>query len=298
MAARNAPSDQAATYREEGVSYELLDSGDGRKLERVAGVLMDRQAPQAAWRRRRKRLWSEVDGRHVRSEAGGGHWEWRRDPPRRWTVATAGLTMLLKATPFGHLGLFPEQRDQWSWLAEQTRSLAARLTREPNVLNLFAYTGGSTLTAATAGASVTHVDAARGVVDWAKENASINELVRAPIRWIVDDCARFANRELRRGRRYEGVILDPPTFGRGTRGEVWKIEEDLRPLLRTLAKLLAPSGFLLLSAHTPGFTPTVLENVARDFFEIVGGEGGEMVVPHAEDDRLLPSGAFFRATVA
>ncbi|MCA9321406.1 MAG: class I SAM-dependent methyltransferase, partial [Planctomycetes bacterium] len=206
------------------MTYQLLDSGHGRKLERLGPVVVDRQAPGAFWRPRLDRQdWDRSNGVHHRSNQGGGHWEWKQSAPAPWTIEHGTLKFQVKPTPFGHMGLFPEQVGQWHWLGESIDAFCRSKGRAPALLNLFAYTGGSTLAAARAGAEVTHVDAARGVVDWARVNAELNDLGNAPVRWIVDDCSRYLERELRRKKRYDGVILDPPTFGRGVRGETWKI---------------------------------------------------------------------------
>ena len=277
--------------------YELLDCGEGRKLERLGKWLLDRQAPQAVWSKRHPDLWRKADGHHVRKTTGGGRWEWRRKPPEEWRIHHAGLDFVLKPTPFGHMGLFAEQGEQWTWLRRVIPEIAGRLGRPPKLLNLFAYSGGSTLAGAQAGAEMTHVDAARGIVTWARENAEINDLTTAPIRWIVEDCLRYLNRECKRAHRYDGVILDPPSFGRGAKGEVFKIEEHLAPLLTTLRELVgARPSLLLLSGHTPGYTPLALGNVVREHFDIDSSdlELGEMVIREVEGDRVLPSGAFAR----
>ncbi|MCB9831193.1 MAG: class I SAM-dependent methyltransferase [Planctomycetes bacterium] len=279
------------------MSYRLLDSGHGRKLEDLDGVVVDRQAPSAIWSPRlERRHWERAQGRHVRSDRGGGHWEWLGREPSSWSVSCGPNRMILKPTPFGHIGLFAEQAEQWLWVEESCRALATRLGRAPEVLNLFAYTGGSSIAAARGGAQVTHVDAARGVVDWAVANARENGLEGAPVRWLVDDAAGFCARELRRGRGYDGIILDPPSFGRGKKGELWKIEDHLVPLLADLARLCAGKpGFLLLSCHSPGYTPIALEQLADDHFERQGQEigSGEMWIPE-EGGRRLPSGFYSR----
>jgi 23S rRNA (cytosine1962-C5)-methyltransferase len=277
--------------------YRLLDSGFGRKLERIGPYLLDRQAPSAVWRPAlSKRDWREAQGQHVRSDRGGGHWEWRIPEPEPWVIEHAGVALGLKPTPFGHLGIFAEHAITWNWLREKVRAIESRLGRPAKVLNLFAYTGGSSLAAAQAGAHVTHVDAARGVVDWARRNAEHNQLHESPIRWIVDDARKFTSRALKRGDFYDGIILDPPSFGRGKKGEVWKIEDDLHDLLDTIYALLQPSpGFLLFSCHTPGYTPIALENLLSERFAELGLEmsSGELTVPE-EAGRRLPAGTYCR----
>jgi 23S rRNA (cytosine1962-C5)-methyltransferase len=266
--------------------YQLLDSGDGEKLERFGEVILRRKVPNALWSRSLPAsAWDESDAVHIGSGDKEGRWECRRPLPDHWWVGYAGLTLLLRPNPFGHLGLFPEQADNWRWLR-------GHVGRETRVLHLFAYTGGSTLAAALAGGRVTHVDAVRGVVNWAAENAKAAGL--STIRWIVDDAAAFAARELRRDQRYDAIVLDPPTFGRGPRGQLWKIEDDLPALLRTCRRLLSdtPTVFLL-SAHTPGLSPLALGNLLNDHLAGLPGEVecGEMVVP---GPRPLPSGVFAR----
>jgi 23S rRNA (cytosine1962-C5)-methyltransferase len=266
--------------------YQLLDSGDGEKLERFGEMILRRKVPSALWSRSlAPSIWDEYHALHIGSGENEGRWECRLPLPDHWWVRYAGLNFLLRPNPFGHLGLFPEQADNWQWLRVHVRPAS-------RVLNLFAYTGGSSLAAATAGGRVTHVDAVRGVVAWAAENAKAVDLTT--IRWIVDDAAAFAARELRRGRRYDTIVVDPPTFGRGPKGQLWKIEDHLPTLMRTCRRLLSDNPDLfLLSAHTPGLSPLVLENLLREHVGDLPGEieSGEMVVP---GPRPLPSGVFAR----
>lgn len=279
------------------MSYALLDSGHGRKLERVGPYLLDRQAAQAHWRPRLgSDEWKRADAVHVRSDTGGGHWEERRKLPERWEVELEGVRAHVKLTPFGHLGLFAEHAGHWPWL-RRTLGAAVRARGSVEVLNLFAYTGGPSVACAQAGARVTHVDAARGIVDWARENAALNGLAEAPIRWIVEDCAAFLQREQRRGRRYDGLILDPPSFGRGARGQVFKIEDDLEALLDLCVELLCPNpACVLFTCHTPGFSPLVLENLLAERFGrgTLAAESGEMAIGEAEGGRRLPAGSYSR----
>ncbi len=278
--------------------YRLLDSGHGRKLEQLGDVIVERQAPTAIWSPLLDRkAWGRSQGVHHRSDKGGGHWEWKKQPPASWEVHLGVNKMVVKPTPFGHVGLFAEQEEQWHWIAEAVTAFIARENRPPEVLNLFAYTGGSTLAAARAGAKVTHVDAAKGVVDWARKNATVNDLDGAPVRWMVDDCSAFVAREVRRERHYDGLILDPPTFGRGKKNEVWTIDNNLGPLLSGLRKLsFSQLDFLLLSCHSPGYTPLALKQLADDHFgdKFEEFDGGEMTVPQDEGHRRLPSGFFTR----
>lgn len=278
------------------MSYEILDSGDGRKLERIGDFRVDRQAPQALWKRRLPASeWARVDGKHVRSEKGGGHWQWKRTPPESFDIEFGGLRLEIKPTPFGHVGFFAEQAAQWQWLRATVESLKASGIEKPRLLNLFAYTGGSSLSPAQAGAAVTHVDAAHGIVDWARSNARLNRMESAEIRWIVDDCRRFVEREVRREAKYDGIILDPPSFGRGAKQEIWKIEDDLPPLLDLSTRLTGKSPkCLLFSCHTEGYTPSALPRILGDHFRLDDrAESGEMTATEA-DGRLIPSGFFLR----
>lgn len=250
------------------MSYALLDSGDGRKLEQFGKVILDRPAPTALWR-------PSIDWKKDATFE-DKKWELHSKIPQSWTVTVEGIHFMLKRTDFGHLGIFPEQAEQWRWLQQNGKG---------RILNLFAYSGGSSFACP---GEVTHLDAARGMVEWAKENAQLNN--RQDIRWIVDDVRKFVKRELKRGARYDGIILDPPTFGRGKSLEVFKIERDLVPLLDAFVEF-QPS-FILLSCHTPGYTPVILSNLLRERFgnQI---EAGEMLLPGRFD---LPSGAFARWT--
>ena len=280
------------------MSYRLLDSGFGRKLEEIGPYRIDRQAPQAVWRPLLAETeWKKAIGRHVRSEKGGGHWQWRAEVPESWACEYGGLSLFLKPTPFGHLGLFAEQAEQWEWLRGAARAAETRQGHAAKILNLFAYTGGASLAAAQGGAQVTHVDAAKGIVDWAQKNGARNRLTT--VRWIVDDCLAFCRREVKRGNRYDGVILDPPSFGRGAKGEVWTIERDLPPLLDEIALLVGKSPALLLfSCHSAGYTPLALPNLLGQFFDLAGLEHqeGEMSIPEEGSARRLPSGFFLRAS--
>ena len=271
--------------------YELLDSGNGAKLERFGEVVLARPCAQAVWQPQRPARWKSADATFDRED--GNRWHGRNRLPQEWVIDVDGTRFRLSGTDFGHLGIFPEQRAQWTWIRE-TVAAAGRPVR---MLNLFAYSGGSTLAAARGGAEVCHLDASKGMVQWARANAALNGLESHPIRWIVDDAHKFLNREIRRGRRYDGIILDPPTYGRGGNGETYKIERDLTETLRLCRALLSDSPlFLLLSAHTPGHTPIVLGNVLTQALRGLGGAvtSGEMVLSGAPDVFLLPSGAYAR----
>jgi 23S rRNA (cytosine1962-C5)-methyltransferase len=277
-------------------SYELLDSGDARKLERFGPFVLARPCAQAVWRPRLDApAWAAAHASFAREE--GMRWFARIGLPDAWNVEVDGLRFELRRTDFGHVGLFPEQRALWRWIGERLRTAAERRPGPVSLLNLFAYSGGSTLAAAKAGAAVCHVDASKGMVSWASANAKLNGLAEAPVRWIVDDARKFLSREVKRSRRYEAIVLDPPTFGRGAKGEVYKIDEGLRETLDACAALLADDpAFLLLSSHTPGFTPVVLANLLGQTTAGRQGriESGEMLLGGERDVLSLPSGAWAR----
>ena len=269
--------------------YQLLDAGDQLKLERLGPYRVIRQAAQAFWPKNLPpNIWREVDAVHHRSTSGGGHWEFLRKLPASWQIRCGELVFKVKLTDFGHIGLFPEQRENWSWIRQQCGDGG------PRVLNLFGYSGGSTLAAALAGAQVTHVDASKGVVTWARENLRLNGGEDLPVRWIVEDVAKYINREQTRGSTYQGLILDPPTYGRGPKGQTWRIETDLIPLLHGLKSLMERPRFVLLSCHTPGYSPICLKNILYSVFGFppVEMKAGEMVVPIGESP--LPSGTHVR----
>lgn len=278
--------------------YELLDSGRGQKLERFGLVTLARPCAQAMWRPQLPDArWRQADASFFR-DGQKTRWSGRERLPERWTIRVDGLVFRLGSTDFGHLGIFPEQRDQWRAIRESVAAFARRQHRPARVMNLFAYSGGSTLAAAHAGAEVCHVDASKGMVDWARDNAALNNLAGAPIRWIVDDVGKFLEREHRRDRRYDFVILDPPSYGRGAKGEIFKIEDDLPRLLHTIRLLLSdePLG-VLLSCHTPELTPIALSHLLTQEFSGLGGtiEHGEMVLCGPRDRVLpVPSGSFAR----
>ena len=235
--------------------YEVIDTSGGEKLERWGKYTLVRPDPQVIWNTpRTDRRWRSYDGRYARSASGGGKWSENR-LPEHWQVGYGGLTFQVKPMNFKHTGIFPEQAVNWDFEMEKIRGAG----RHVSVLNLFAYTGGATLAAAAAGASVCHVDAARGMVAWARENAKASGLAEAPIRWIVDDCAKFVEREIKRGRRYDAIIMDPPSYGRGPSGEIWKLEKDLYPFLELVVGVLSEDPlFVLINSYTTGLAPSVL----------------------------------------
>ena len=248
----------------DSAQYELLDFGRGRKLERFGGIIVNRPSPAAESAAcSQPQLWQTADASYQRAGGERGVWQYRSDSPERWSIRLGQLMLELRLTEAGQVGLFPEQSDNWRWIAEQVRGSTEPTARR--ILNLFAYTGASTLAAAAAGAQVVHVDAARTSVAWARRNAELSGLADLPIRWIVEDVRKFVQRELKRGNRYDAVILDPPTYGHGPRGEAWKFDEHLPALLAACGELLAEQGqFLLLTCHAPGVEPRDLEVLLRD----------------------------------
>lgn len=271
--------------------YEVLDTGNGEKLERWGDYLLVRPDPQVIWNSpRRHPGWSKKNGHYHRSSKGGGEWEFF-NLPQEWSIHYRDLTFRLKPFSFKHTGLFPEQAVNWDWFSGIIRSSKRPL----KVLNLFAYTGGATLSAAKAGANVTHVDASKGMVSWAKENAAASGLSDAPIRWLVDDCVKFVEREIRRGNTYDGIIMDPPSYGRGPKGEIWKIEESIFPFVKLCSQLLSKDArFFLINSYTTGLQPAVLSYMMQlTITPILGGrvEADEIGLPVAENGLILPCGA-------
>ncbi len=269
--------------------YELLDSGDGRKLERFGRYVLARPCSQALWRPALPEAdWLKADASFDRED--GNRWHGRTNLPAAWSIETAGIRFNLGGTDFGHLGIFPEQRAQWKWIREMVQGAG----RPVRVLNLFAYSGGSTLAAALGGAEVCHLDASKGMVEWARGNAALNGLSDRPIRWIVDDAHKFMKREIRRGRAYEAIVLDPPTFGRGAGGDMYKSVRDLKETLELVKTLLSDKPlFVLFSSHTPGLSPIVSDNILKQLFPAARTESGEMLL---EGSSLpCPSGIYCRA---
>ena len=269
--------------------YELLDSGDGKKLERFGSVVLERPCAQAVWKPRFPERWSEASARFDR--VGGLNWEGREKLADAWNVEIAGVVMKLSTTDFGHLGVFPETRALWRWIRETLSMQAEQKGRELSFLNLFAYSGGATLAAAQAGAKCCHLDASKGMVEWARENAALNNLDAAPIRWIVDDVIKFLRREVKRGNRYDAILLDPPSFGRGKKGELYKIEDQLIITLDLVHEVLSDDpAFVLLTSHTPGFSPIVLRNLLEQYHDAGTYECGEMLLTGKPGVNELPNG--------
>lgn len=275
--------------------YALLDSGHGRKLERFGKVTLDRPCAQAVWSPARPQIWKQADASFTRKD--GLQWKGREQLPDVWHATVNDIKMKLSTTDFGHLGVFPETREMWDWITK-TLSAEAPKRKEPlKFLNLFAYSGGATLAGAKGGAHCCHVDASKGMVQWARENAGLNGLTDHPIRWIVDDCNKFLQREIKRGNRYDGILLDPPSFGRGKGGELYKIEQALLDTLKLVKGVLSDKpSFVYLTSHTPGFTPIVLNNLLRQL--ISGGkvENGEMLLTGEAEALPVPSGTWARWT--
>ena len=238
--------------------YEVIDTGDGEKLERWKNIILRRPDPQAIWPKQKPELWGKADAWYHRSTKGGGEWEFFKKLPERWSVKYGELEFYVRPTGFKHTGLFPEQAVNWDWMA----GLIKNANRPIKVLNLFGYTGGATCACAAAGAHVTHVDAAKGMVQWAGENRKLSELDEKSVRWIIDDALKFVQREERRGNRYQGILMDPPSYGRGPGGEVWKLENELFVLVQACEKVLAEDAlFMLINSYTTGLQPAVLNNM-------------------------------------
>ncbi|MFU8847918.1 MAG: class I SAM-dependent methyltransferase [Opitutales bacterium] len=273
--------------------YELLDSGHGRKLERFGKVVLDRPCAQAVWAPQNPKLWKQADAFFTRKQ--GLEWRGRDQLPESWIAAVNGIKMKLSTTDFGHLGVFPETRAMWDWITETLQAEVPQRKEPLHFLNLFAYSGGATMAGAKGGAHCCHVDASKGMVQWARENAKLNELEDHPIRWIVDDVNKFLQREIRRGRRYDAILLDPPSFGRGKGGELYKIEQALLETLDLVKGVLSEKPcFVYLTSHTPGFSPIVLKNLIQQFFQKGQFECGEMLLTGGADAYPVPSGTWAR----
>ena len=274
--------------------YEVIDTSAGEKLERWGDYLLVRPDPQVIWNTPKEHSgWRKKNGHYHRSSKGGGEWEFFHLPDE-WSIRYGELTFHLKPFSFKHTGLFPEQAANWDWFSSIIKK-AVKSGRPVKVLNLFAYTGGATVAAAKAGASVTHVDASKGMVTWAKENAVSSGLGNAPIRWLVDDCVKFVEREIRRGNTYDAIIMDPPSYGRGPKGEIWKIEESIFPCLELTARILSKDAlFFLINSYTTGLQPAVLSYMLQTV--IVPQAGGtvqadEIGLPVSTNGLILPCGA-------
>ncbi len=271
--------------------YEVIDTSCGEKLERWGDYILIRPDPQVIWNTKKKAAgWKKHNGHYHRSSKGGGRWE-VFNLPEVWQISYKNLKFNLQPFKFKHTGLFPEQAVNWEWAGDKIKNSG----RKVNVLNLFAYTGGATLSAAAAGASVTHVDASKGMVTWAKENLEASGLSGAPVRWIVDDCVKFVEREIRRGKKYDAIIMDPPSYGRGPKGEIWKIEESIHHFLKICVNLLSDDPlFILINSYTTGLQPAVLSYMLN--LEVAKKHGGkteaqEIGLPVSSNGLVLPCGA-------
>lgn len=278
--------------------YEVIDCSKGEKLERWGDYLLVRPDPQVIWDTPKKEKgWRKMNGHYHRSSKGGGEWEFFQ-LPKEWTIQYSlpinkKLTFHLKPFSFKHTGLFPEQAANWNWFSQLIADAVSK-GRQVKVLNLFAYTGGATLAAAVAGASVTHVDASKGMVTWAKENAISSGLKDAPIRWLVDDCVKFVEREIRRGNHYDAIIMDPPSYGRGPKGEIWKIEESVYPLIQLCSQILTDNPlFFLINSYTTGLQPAVLSYMISTVLGTANGTvtASEIGLPVSSNGLVLPCGA-------
>lgn len=275
--------------------YELLDCADGEKLERWGDIILRRPDPQVIWKEKSNpSLWDKADAHYHRSRSGGGEWEFYKKLPDGWQISYRDLTFNVKPTGFKHTGLFPEQAANWDFIQENIKNAK----REIKVLNLFAYTGGATLAAADAGASVCHVDAAKGMVTWAKDNATLSNLREKPVRYIVDDVIKFVQREHRRGNKYDAIIMDPPSYGRGPNGEVWKLENELYGLISSCIDILSDDPlFMIVNSYTSGVSSTIISNlisltVKKKFGGIVTND--EIAIPIKASELYLPCGAATR----
>ena len=270
--------------------YQVIDCSEGEKLERWGDYILLRPDPQVIWDTPKiLPEWGQLNGHYHRSQKGGGEWEFF-SLPKQWQISYEDLTFNLKPFSFKHTGLFPEQATNWDWLSKKIKDA----NRQVKVLNLFAYTGGATLAAAAAGASVTHVDASKGMVAWAKENAISSGLRDSPIRWLVDDCVKFVEREIRRGNTYDAIIMDPPSYGRGPKGEIWKIEDHIHPFIKLCTKLLSEQPlFFLINSYTTGLAPAILSYMLATELKPWKGkvESGEIGLPVESSGLILPSGA-------
>ena len=272
--------------------YELLDCSCGERLERWGDVILIRPDPQIIWETEKKHpLWKQAHARYLRSQTGGGKWQVYKNHPDVWEIGYRSLRFRIKPMGFKHTGVFPEQAVNWDFVSRKIKQSA----RQPNVLNLFAYTGGATLACLEAGAKVCHVDASKGMVQWAKENAQASGLSERPVRWLVDDCIKFVQKEQRRGNRYDGFIMDPPSYGRGPGGEVWKLEEQLYSLVELCASILSDDAqFFILNSYTTGLSPAVMEYLLGAVLTPrFGGKAtsDEIGLPVTQTGLVLPCGS-------
>lgn len=273
--------------------YEILDMANGEKLEKWKDVILVRPDPQIIWKSKSfPERWKNVNARYIRSSTGGGNWDFNKKVPANWQVKYNELIFNIKPMGFKHTGLFPEQAVNWDWMINKIQ----HANRDIKVLNLFAYTGGATVACSYAGASVCHVDSSKGMVTWAKENITSSGLQNNPVRYIIDDVVKFVSREIRRGNKYDAIIMDPPSYGRGTNGEVWKFEENISDLVELCTKVLSDRPlFFLINSYTTGISSTVLENILRLNIKAKGKlSSGELGLPMKDSNLVLPCGIFSR----
>ena len=271
--------------------YEILDMANGEKLERWGNVVLIRPDPQIIWKNKSfPEKWNKANARYNRSSSGGGAWKYNSKVPENWQIKYKDLVFNIKPMGFKHTGLFPEQAVNWDWMISKIQNAK----REIKVLNLFAYTGGATVACSYAGASVCHVDSSKGMTTWAKENIGASGLKDRPVRFIVDDVVKFVNREIRRGNKYDGIIMDPPSYGRGTNGEVWKFEDNISDLVELCSKVLSDKPlFFLINSYTTGISSTVLENILRLNIKKDGKfSNGEIGLPMTNSKLILPCGIY------
>ena len=276
---------------EDWKDYECIDTASGEKLERWGDIILCRPDPQVIWDRKTNAgVWKTADAHYHRSSSGGGKWEYKKSIPDQWTVSYKDLTFNIKPMGFKHTGLFPEQAVNWDYMMNKIKG-----RKGAKVLNLFAYTGGATIACAKAGAAVTHVDASKGMVQWAKENARSSSLADAPIRYLVDDCMKFVEREIRRGNKYDAILMDPPSYGRGPGGEVWKIEDSICHFVRRCALLLSDNPlFFIINSYTTGLSPTVMANLMQMCLPEGEIHASEIGLKITSSSMVLPCGATAR----
>jgi len=273
--------------------YEILDMANGEKLEKWKDIILVRPDPQIIWKSKSfPERWKNANARYIRSSTGGGNWDFNKKVPANWQVKYKELIFNIKPMGFKHTGLFPEQAVNWDWMINKIQ----HANRDIKVLNLFAYTGGATVACSYAGASVCHVDSSKGMVTWAKENITSSGLQNNPVRYIIDDVVKFVSREIRRGNKYDAIIMDPPSYGRGTNGEVWKFEENISDLVELCTKVLSDRPlFFLINSYTTGISSTVLENILRLNIKAKGKlSSGELGLPMKDSNLVLPCGIFSR----
>ena len=282
--------------------YKILDMADGQKLERWGNVVLSRPDPQIIWKEKSyPQKWKNINATYYRSKTGGGAWEYNKKMPSQWQIKYKELTFNIKPMGFKHTGIFPEQAVNWDWMMDKIQNEIKTTNREVKVLNLFAYTGGATVACLYAGASVCHVDSSKGMVAWAKENVVSSRLQERPVRYIVDDVVKFVQREIRRGNKYDAIIMDPPSYGRGANGEVWKFEENLPMLIEICMQVLSDNPlFFLINSYTTGTSSMVLENLLKMNMRKKYGkraddgifENGEVGLPMTDSDFILPCGIY------